>query len=294
MKQTLFAFCIEQDKTDLLNQWDNEKNGELTPEKVSAGSHKKVWWKCEKGHHWSAQIKARVQQESGCPVCANRLLLPGVNDLASCFPELASQWHPTLNEDLTPRDILLGTRKNVWWQCDKGHSWKSSVYIRAQKEAGCPVCSGKIVIPGENDLATAFPEIAAQWHKTKNHPLSADQVSPYSNRKAWWTCDLGHEYEAMIPSRTSGQSGCPYCAGRKVLPGFNDLATVEPKVAAQWHPSLNAPLEPSMVTAGCKKKIWWMCREGHVWKTVVYARTGNQRTGCPVCAGKVKTRTQKL
>lgn len=294
MKQTLFSFCVEQNDTTLLEQWDKEANGELTPENVSIGSHTRAWWKCEQGHSWSAEIKTRVLSEKGCPICANRFLQQKENDLATCFPELAAQWHPTKNEDLTPRDILFGTKKHVWWQCEKGHSWKSSVYTRTQKGAGCPVCNGKIVIPGENDLATAFPEIAAQWHVEKNLPLSPDQVSPFSNRKAWWNCDLGHEYESMIPSRTSGNSGCPYCAGRKVLPGFNDLATVEPNVAAQWHPTLNAPLEPSMVTIGSKKKVWWICRQEHVWKAVVYARAGKQKTGCPVCAGNVKKRKPEL
>ena len=88
--------------------------------------------------------------------------------------------------------------------------------------------------------------------------------------------------------RTVNGSGCPYCAGRKALPGFNDLATLEPKVAAQWHPTLNGGLTPSMVTAGSHRKVWWACSAGHAWKAAVYARAGPQKNGCPVCAGKAR------
>lgn len=81
-------------------------------------------------------------------------------------------------------------------------------------------------------------------------------------------------------------SGCPYCAGRKVLPGFNDLATLAPDVAQQWHPTLNGALTPQMVTAGSHRKVWWECEQGHVWKAVIYPRTGLKKCGCPVCAGR--------
>lgn len=86
--------------------------------------------------------------------------------------------------------------------------------------------------------------------------------------------------------RTSRNTGCPYCTNRKVLPGFNDLKTVEPLVAAQWHPTKNAPREPDQVLPGSNKKVWWRCTDGHEWKAVVYSRTGAKKCGCPVCAGR--------
>ncbi|MEE0067677.1 MAG: zinc-ribbon domain-containing protein [Evtepia gabavorous] len=82
-------------------------------------------------------------------------------------------------------------------------------------------------------------------------------------------------------------SDCPYCAGRKVLAGFNDLATRYPELAQTWDPVLNGALTPAMVTPGSHKKVWWRCPENHVWKAVVYSRTSDKRCGCPVCAGKV-------
>ena len=277
-------------RPDLAAQWHPEKNGSTTPADVLEGSHYKAWWICEKGHEWQAIVKSRAIGGTGCPVCTNRRLSPGENDLAATHPELARQWHPDRNGSLTPHDVVAGTRRKVWWQCDKGHEWQATVTARAGNNSDCPVCAGKMVIPGENDLATHFPEISAQWHPARNGNLTPEGVTPYSNKKVWWLCSLGHEYTAMVSARTMNGSDCPYCANRKVLPGFNDLAALEPEVAKQWHPALNGTLTPEMVTAGSHRKVWWQCPSGHIWKAVVYSRAGPQKTGCPICAGRVKKR----
>lgn len=357
MRETLNDYCERTGRVELLRQWHPELNGELTPGSLSYGSKRKVWWRCEQGHEWQAAVHTRTGRSCGCPVCAGKVVLPGVNDLASQYPDLAAQWHPTRNGtrgpeavltgthqkvwwrcgkghewqamvksrvngcgcpvcagrtvvpgdndlatthpavaaqwnqekngSLTPQQVVAGTRRKVWWRCDKGHEWQAAVAARASG-TGCPVCAGKKIIPGENDLTGSFPDIAAQWHPAKNGALRPDSVSPYSNRKVWWICDLGHEYAAAVAARTMNGSGCPYCVGRKVLVGFNDLATLEPKVAAQWHPTLNGALTAEMVTTGSHQKVWWQCPEGHVWKAVVYARAGAKKSGCPVCTGKFR------
>ena len=269
---------------NLTREWHPTKNGSLTPDQVLPGSHQKVWWRCANGHDWIAQVKSRVSG-CGCPVCANKIVEPARTDLATVAPAVAAQWHPAKNGTLTPQDVLPGTTRKVWWLCEKGHVWQASVYARALRGAECPYCAGKRVQPGENDLATLYPEIAAQWHPAKNGPLTPDQVTPSSNRKVWWRCERGHDYLAWIAGRTRQGSGCPYCAGTKVLPGFNDLATRVPQIAAQWHPTFNGALTPSMVTPGSHRKVWWQCSEGHVWKAVVHSRAGPQKCGCPVCAG---------
>ena len=277
---------------DLARQWHPTKNGSLTPEQVLPGSHRMVWWICEKGHEWRAQVKSRVVG-CGCPVCANREIYPTENDLATQYPQLAIQWHPTKNGSLTPEQIPPGTTRKVWWRCEKGHEWQASVASRTSGGNGCPVCAGKKVIAGENDLASQFPAIAAQWHPEKNGKLSPQQVTPSSNRKVWWQCEKGHDYQGTIGARTMVGSNCPYCAGRKVLPGFNDLATLVPEVARQWHPVLNGTLTPQMVTAGSHRKAWWECEQGHVWQSAIYSRTGPKKCGCPICAGRVSAKRWK-
>lgn len=274
----------------LAHQWHPAKNGGLTPDQVLPGSHRKVWWICEKGHEWQAQIKSRVAG-CGCPVCASREIHPHENDLASQYPLLAAQWHPTKNGALRPETVAPRSSRKVWWRCAKGHEWQASVDSRVSG-SGCPVCSGRKVVPGENDLATQFPQLAAQWHPTKNGALSPQQVTSCSNRKVWWECERGHAYQATVAARTMSESGCPYCAGRKVLAGFNDLATKFPELAAQWHPVLNGNLGPDMVTSGSRRKVWWECPLGHVWKAVIYSRTGSNKCGCPICSGRTNRKRQ--
>lgn len=271
----------------LAAQWHKTKNLPLTPQEISAGSHRAVWWQCEKGHEWRAVVRSRVSG-AGCPVCANRVLSPGKNDLATLYPQLAKEWNYEKNGKLQPQDCIVGSSRRVWWKCEKGHEWRASIAGRTTGGRGCPVCAGRRIVPGENDLATAYPHLAAEWLQEKNGSLTPQSVSPYSNYKVWWRCPLGHEYQAKVDSRTKNSTGCPYCSGKKVLPGFNDLATVEPKLAAQFHPTLNGTLTPADFTPGSHQKVWWVCDEGHVWKAAVYSRTGSQRCGCPTCAGNTR------
>lgn len=269
---------------DIAVQWHPDKNGKAQPDQYLPGSHTTVWWRCGQGHEWKAAIKSRVEG-SNCPYCSGRAVLPGENDLKTVAPLLARQWHPTKNGNLQPTQILPGSARKVWWRCERGHEWQAEVYSRTAGK-GCPVCAGRVIVPGENDLESYDPELARQWCREKNGTLSPDSVSAYSNRQVWWQCELGHQWKAPIFSRTFSKKGCPYCSNRKLLVGFNDLKTLEPLVAAQWHPTKNEALEPTMVMPGSSKRVWWKCTDGHEWKAVVYSRTGSQKCGCPVCAGK--------
>ena len=235
LKTTLYDYCVEQNRLDLLQQWHPTKNEPLTPKQITYGSKQKVWWLCQKGHPWQAAVYARTGTESGCPYCAGKKLWPGENDLATRRPDLAAQWHPTKNEGVTPSDVLVGSHYKAWWVCGKGHEWQAIVKSRVNG-TGCPVCANRVLLTGENDLATVYPDLARQWHPTKNGTLTPRDVIAGSHRKVWWRCDQGHEWQATILSRASSGNGCPVCAGKVILPGDNDLATHFPEIAAQWHP----------------------------------------------------------
>lgn len=284
MRESLASFCQRNDRADLLREWDSERNLPLTPETVSYGSKKKVWWTCAQGHHWQAAVHTRTGSGTGCPYCSGRFPIPGENDLATKYPLLAQEWNTEKNGDLTPDQVLPGSHRIVWWRCAHGHQWRAQIKSRVNG-SGCPICTNRTVQSGENDLATQLPVLAKEWHPTKNGALTPDHIAPASNRKVWWICDKGHEYQAVVSTRTQRNGGCPYCANKRVLPGFNDLATKYPEIAAQWHPTMNGSLTPDHVLPGSRKKVWWQCRSGHVWQAVVYSRTGSQRTGCPVCCG---------
>ncbi len=264
---------------ELAEQWHPSRNGELLPQDLLIGSHVKVWWQCSFNHEWQVAPQSR-SHGSGCPFCSGTAVLAGFNDLATTNPELAKQWHPSKNGDLTPRAVIAGTNKKIWWLCSKGHEWPASGYNRLNG-TGCPLCSGRDAIEGTNDLATTNPELAKQWHPSKNGDLTPRAVIAGTNKKIWWVCSEGHEWKAAGATRL--RSGCPICTGRQIQVGFNDLATTNPELAKQWHPSKNGDLTPLEVIAGSNKKVWWECEQKHEWQTAVTQRAYNG-TGCPACA----------
>lgn len=101
-----------------------------------------------------------------------------------------------------------GSVKKVWWVCSEGHEWVATIGSRTQG-AGCPVCAGKIPTP-ETNFAFVYPELAKEWHSTKNGEFRPSDFTPRSGIKVWWICEKGHEWEQTIHNRTRG-SGCPYC-----------------------------------------------------------------------------------
>ena len=282
----LTEYASVSSRSDLLNQWDAERNGSILPQEVHSGSDRKVWWVCQQGHRWNAAVSTRTRLGRDCPYCSGQRVIPGETDLATRCPEAAKLWHPERNGDLTPRHVMPGSHRKYWWLCERGHVWQAAPFTLAAG-SGCPFCAGKSVIPGETDLATTHPDIALQWHTERNGALTPKTVSQGSMKRVWWRCELGHEYQAHVFSRAQG-TGCPYCAGRKAWPGFNDLASQYPRLMEQWHPTLNGDLDPKTLTKGSHRSVWWRCGEGHVWKTVVYARTRPNAAGCPVCAGNTK------
>ena len=114
MRESLADFCHREHREDLLTEWDSERNLPLTPETVSRGSKRRVFWRCANGHSWQAAVHTRSGSGTGCPYCSGRLPVPGETDLATRYPDLAAEWHPTKNGDLTPSDVLPGSHRLVW------------------------------------------------------------------------------------------------------------------------------------------------------------------------------------
>ena len=263
----------------LISEW-SEKNFPITPKDISYGSNKKVWWKGKCGHEWQTSVKARSYGEN-CPICSGARVIDGINDLATKYPKIADEWSPK-NFPMKPNMISPGSHKKVFWVDKLGHEWIASVKSRVQG-SGCPYCSHNIVLPGFNDLASKFPSIAAEWSE-RNFPLTPNQVTAYKNKKVWWKCEHGHEWQTLISTRSYG-SKCPYCSGLKLLKGFNDFATKHPLIAAEWS-DRNYPLTPNMVNDKSTKNVWWKCKTcGYEWKAVIKSRAKGSM--CPVCADRV-------
>lgn len=269
------------DDSRLMAEWNHEKNTAISPYDITTGSGKKVWWKCALGHEWE-ETPNRRSSKNGCPFCSNHRVLVGYNDLATVIPILAKEWHPTKNGSLSPQNVTKGSNRKVWWLCNNGHEFEATVSNRSNGK-GCPYCSSRRVDIGRNDLFSKFPDIAKEWHPTKNGSLTPDQISFGSIKKVWWTCSCGHEYVSTPNNRTSNNKGCPYCSGRKVLSGINDLKTLFPHVADEWCYEKNAPVTPDMVFSHSSKEFWWTCS---VCSTdYISSIAGRTRgSGCPRCA----------
>ena len=273
-------------RPDLAAQWNYEKNGTLRPEQVTVHSSKKVWWSCPNcGKSWRAMIINR-SRGAGCPYDAGKLPILGATDLATRQPKLAQQWDYEKNEGLTPEHFTEFSHKKVWWKCPNcGRSWKASICNRVYG-SGCPYDTGRLPIPGETDLATKRPDLAAQWDYEKNGKLTPEHVTEFSNKNVWWKCpNCGRSWGALISNRSSGR-GCPYDAGKLPIPGETDLATKHHDLATQWDYEKNGDLRPEQMAEHSNRKVWWKCPNcGKSWIASVNHRVSG--TGCPYDAGRL-------
>ena len=266
---------------EIAKEWNYEKNGNLRPEHFESNSHKKVWWKCRQGHEWQTAIANRTKG-NGCPYCSGQKVLMGYNDLQTINLILANEWNYEKNGELMPSDVTPNSSKIVWWKCSKGHEWQATIANR-NKGNGCPYCSGRFTIKNRNDLQTVNPTLAKEWNYEKNDGLTPIDVMTGSNKKVWWKCSKGHEWQATVVDRKNGR-GCPFCAGKKVLTGYNDLQTVNPTLTLEWDYEKNGNLTPENFSANSHEKVWWKCSKGHEWQATIASRNNGRR--CPYCSNK--------
>lgn len=272
----------------LAREWNKTRNNGLRPRDVLRASRKKVWWKCRKGHEWEAAVYSRTLGGNGCPYCSGRRAGKD-NSLAATFPAIAREWNKKRNGALTAGDITRGSKRRVWWRCAKGHEWQAPVHERTSGR-GCPFCAHRR-ISADNNFAKIHPELASQWHKTRNLPLRPTQVFPASAHRVWWKCSKGHEWIATINSRATLGTGCPYCSGRRIS-RERSLAVTRKALAREWDAARNGRLTPSDVSELSKRVVAWKCPNGHSWRAAVRDRTLRQRR-CPVCE-KAKSVHQSL
>lgn len=146
------------DNKELMKEYNFEKNKNIDLNNITCGSEKKIWWKCDKGHEWESNIYNRAHGKNSCPFCTNRKVLAGFNDLDTTFPTISKQWNYLKNGDLKPTQVTYGSSKKVWWKCDNGHEWITSINNRTRGR-NCPYCS--------QDTQTSFPEQAIYYYAMK-------------------------------------------------------------------------------------------------------------------------------
>ena len=293
-------------------EWHPTKNT-LSPEEVSAGMTKKVWWLCPNTcpqgclHEWEAYVGNRCRLNYGCPFCSKLTKRVCIHtSIVGTHPEVSIQWHPTKNGDRGPDQYSYGSEKKAWWlcpnTCSEGcpHEWEADISKRILRgaDAGCPYCASnhrRTCI--HTSIVHTHPHLAAQWHPTKNGELKPETLTHGSCVKVWWlcpnTCDYGckHEWEARVSDRLSRDTGCPQCCGfLHKLCIHQSISYTHPEIIEEWHPTKNGDLTPDLFSYGSEKRIWWQCKKHvtHVWRTSINNRCSNGTTECPQCMNKTE------
>ncbi len=281
---------------ELVKEWHPTKNKSVTPYMLPYGTHKKAWWLCAKGHEWQSTVASRTTGEkTGCPICSNKKIVKGINDLTTTNPELLALWDYEKNS-VSPDEIGLGYSKKVWWKCDKNHSWKDTPHFVDKNQTPCPICGNRQVLTGFNDFATIHKDgLLKEWNYDRN-VIDPTQIAAGVPTIVWWRCSsCNHEWQAKISNRVYGnKTGCPICADKRRLvtrrtyikESGRSLAEVYPEITKDWHPYLNRdlPFDQNTVGAHSNEKVWWKCHIcGNEWQAIIRART-RYNSKCRKCA----------
>lgn len=276
--------------------YDKEKNDKPLSE-ITIGMRYKAWFTCPKcGCSFYCKIQSMFSDAEHCPTCRKNKLIP-VREGRSLFDhkDWLQNWDYEKNK-YNPKQLSDQSNRKCYWKCRVcGNEYQKAPnaiyrsYIKYHTN-GCPKCGNKQI--GETkrkqsavlngSLAQKRPDILLEWDYSKN-VITPEEVAEKSNRKAWWVCFKGHSFCTQISNRTDKNEGCPYCAGQKLLKGFNDLETRYPEIAKEWDYERNKPVMPSDTMPNSKNKYYFICNKGHSYLCSVANRTQNTG-GCPYCA----------
>lgn len=339
---------LSQHNPELVKEWHPTKNGVFTPEDINPRSDVKVWWLGNCGHEWEATPSNRVRLNSGCPICSNKIILVGFNDLATTHKDLCFEWDYEKNRDLLPTEIVAGTHRQVWWVCSKGHSFKASISNRSKNNGtSCPHC--------DIERKTSFNKVIYYYLKLIFEDIQENYRPEFLNKKELDifipSLSLAIEYDGeyyhkrasrdIIKNQLCRKNGievirirepeCPIlpneftCFIRKtlkenelkeciefVLNYINDnyklnlkididlirdrskilemylisekensLEFINPELAKEWHPTKNGKLTSDHISYSSNKSVWRLGNCGHEWEAKVNNRLNGN--GCPIC-----------
>ena len=291
---------IANRRPDLLEEWDWEKNAELglDPSVLLASSDEQTWWKCQNApHSYHVRTSNKTYNNQGCPVCAGKQLLLGVNDLLSQRHDIAAEWDDELN-DGTPSEYTTSSGQLAHWICPThGTKWSACINARVRNGSMCPDCRKESIArknsrpkPGGRYLADEYPNVAAQWCYERNGDVTPETVASKSSKAFWWTCpDCGNVYKSIVGNRTRLGEGCLLCArretGRKNAHPrpHKSLGELHPELISEWHPTRNGENTPYNVTSRSSRKFWWKCSKcGCEYEAKPSSRV-RAKVGCPDC-----------
>lgn len=271
---------IQSSHPILAREWHPTKNAGLDLASINANSRQRVWWQCQVNHEhqWPASVRRRAVDGTGCPYCGGRRLDPA-KSLARMRPDLLAEWHFEKNPGLDPKTVSVWSKKRVWWKCNQGHEWPAPTLFRARDGQLCPQCR-----QSAKTLNVTHPQLIRFWHPSKNGDLRPDMVSRGENRRIWWRCPQGHEWEAPIITFSRQGGRCARCARDSNRQHRPNLIEHAPELAREWDAALNGALTPETIPYNSSIRVAWICSKDptHRWPTSVRNRS-IQHSGCPFC-----------
>ena len=282
----LYNYCVNNNLLDLLDEFDSEKNN-ITPKDIKYNSTKKVWWKCKVcGYNYLVSVNARTNYySSGCPLCKNKVVEKGVNDLETLYPIITTLWDYEKNGDKKPYMYLPTSNETFCFKCNKKHLFTSKIDNLVKTNFICPICAKRKIYVGYNDIFTLYPNIEKEYDKELNKDIDPYKLTKSSKKKIYFRCRKNHVYISSIYNKINKNELCPYCIGIKPIIGENDLKTVNPKIYKEFDKSnkidvLTLPLSST-------KKLNWKCKKCKtIFKRSIVDRING--LGCPKCNKKSK------
>ena len=282
---------------EIAGEWDYRKNYPLTPDLFSTGSSQKFFWICPENHSYTSNIKNRVHRHSGCPKCyknnqtviAMRGKLKNTVSLQEKNPDYLSMFDIERNS-INPSDIPLMSTKKLWWICENMHPFQRNAVSMSVNQL-CPTCSLVIF---------SNPDIAKEFHPSKNVDINVNDLDQASTQKVWWVCKNGHEWKRDVSGRVREKSGCPHCYNqnrgeilrKSAVHRVGSLQSRMSDFLVLWDYDKNETL-PSDVTIKSNIKVWWKCLKGHPpYQQSVIDKTNGQ--DCPVCANEIRVEKMRV
>ncbi|MET4705626.1 hypothetical protein ABIB54_003131 [Frigoribacterium sp. UYMn621] len=258
-----------------------KENGGTRPENIAVSDRRDYFWQCpvDSRHVYPASPSNRVHAKSTCPICLNRLILPGINDVATTHPATTADWDPAALEQDPPTKFSAGSKKWIPFLCPNGHHITMAIVDRVT--AGkCPDCIKLDTRSSRDGLPITHPDIAEQWHPTLNGDNLPGDFTHGSRFSVWWDCPNGHPYQQRIERKVNGY-GCPICTRRTFRSGGNDIATLHPTLAPEFHPYMNGVRTAAETKAGVGR-YWWRCGNNHkTQQSIVHRYESKGCTECP-------------
>lgn len=262
---------------DVMDEYASENK--MDPFTVAEKSDKTVNWICRNNpkHKWSASFKQRANGTGNCPECRgwhyNKMLWQERPDLEKYFD--------TRKNKRLFKSYSFKSNDKVWWICEKGHSFERAICNAVIANSfECSICTNKQLAVGINDLASQFPELAAEFDCERNK-ITPDQVIQNSMTEYWWHCKEGHDFFRSSYYRTTSFSRCPICTRTIVVKGINDFQTVYPKILEIWDYDKN-DVKPDEISDRNTGKFTFKCSKGHTYDSYLSTAIYNN-FNCLIC-----------